>query len=134
VPTSSAASSSCPGVLGQRVRSRADWVAQNFITDDTEKMSADALKDLAARTMALAARATRFDGVALPPDLARRMKLLKLASIPLPVPKDEKALDSDEVDQETVKVNKPAPAKRASAAKSTAKKSTAKKSTAVSSK
>ncbi len=26
------------------------------------------------------------------------------------VPKDEKALDEDEVDQETVKVNKPAPA------------------------
>jgi peptidyl-dipeptidase A len=72
-------------------QARADWVAQNFITDDTEALSADALKDLAAKTMELAAKAKRFDGVKLPADLARRMTLLKLASIPLPVPKDEKA-------------------------------------------
>ena len=41
---------------------RADWVQTNFITDDTEKIAAEANKDLIAATMELAKAATRFDG------------------------------------------------------------------------
>jgi peptidyl-dipeptidase A len=66
--------------------SRAQWVASNFITDDTEALSADAYKDLIARTMTLAKEAARFDQLQLPEDTARRLKLLKLSSIPLPAP------------------------------------------------
>lgn len=68
--------------------SRAQWVASNFITEDTEALSADALKNLIARTMTLAKEAARFDTLQLPADTARRLTLLKLASTPLPAPSD----------------------------------------------
>jgi peptidyl-dipeptidase A len=69
---------------------RAAWVQANFITEDTEKISADANKDLIAASMELAKAATRFDGLKLPEDLARKLKLLKLAAVPLPAPSDPK--------------------------------------------
>src|SRR5262249_20953507 len=69
---------------------RADWVAQNFITDDTEKISAEANQVLIGATMELAKQATRFDGLSLPEDLRRKLTLLKLAAIPLPAPSDPK--------------------------------------------
>jgi peptidyl-dipeptidase A len=75
--------------LANRV-SRAQWVAANFITSDTEALSADALKPLIARTMELAKQATRFDTLQLPEDTARRLKLLKLSATPLPAPADPK--------------------------------------------
>ena len=62
----------------------------NFITDDTEKIAADANKDLIAATMELAKAATRFDGLELPPELRRKLTLLKLAPLPLPAPSDPK--------------------------------------------
>src|SRR5262245_17205862 len=58
---------------------RADWVHATYITDDTDKLSADANRALIAATMELAAEATRFDGVSLPEDVSRRLKLLKLS-------------------------------------------------------
>jgi peptidyl-dipeptidase A len=67
--------------------SRASWVQSNFITDDTEALSADANKDLIAATTELAEGARRFDGLQMPEDLARKFKLLKL-SLTLPAPKD----------------------------------------------
>jgi peptidyl-dipeptidase A len=67
--------------------SRADWVKSTFITDDTENLSADANKDLIAATTELAETSRHFDGVDLPYDTARKMKLLKL-SLTLPAPKD----------------------------------------------
>ena len=69
---------------------RAQWVAANFITSDTEALSADAYKGLIARTMELAKQATRFDKLQLPEDTARRLKLLKLSATPLPAPADPK--------------------------------------------
>jgi peptidyl-dipeptidase A len=69
---------------------RAAWVQANFITDDTERIASDLNKDLIAASMELAKAATRFDGMALPPELARKMKLIKLAPIPLPAPSDSK--------------------------------------------
>jgi peptidyl-dipeptidase A len=69
--------------------SRASWVAQNFITDDTDALSAaaeEASMEYLSRTIPAA---TRFDGLPLPPDLARQLMLLKIAS-QLPAPNDAK--------------------------------------------
>jgi len=67
---------------------RTDWVRSTYITDDTEKISADANTDLIAATTEFAEQAKRFDGVDLPADLQRKLKLLKL-SLTLPAPKNE---------------------------------------------
>jgi peptidyl-dipeptidase A len=67
---------------------RADWVKSTYITDDTEKIAADANTDLIAATTEYAEQAKRFDGVDLPADLQRKMKLLKL-SLTLPAPKND---------------------------------------------
>ena len=65
--------------------SRASWVQSNFITDDTESISADAQNELTAATTELAESARRFDNLKLPADVARKLKLLKL-SLTLPAP------------------------------------------------
>jgi len=58
--------------------SRASWVQNNFITDDTEALAADAQKDVTAASVAFAKGAARFDGVKLPYEIERKLKLLKL--------------------------------------------------------
>ncbi len=69
--------------------SRASWVAQNFITDDTEALSASA-EEASMEYLSRAIKAsTRFEGVSLPPDVARQILLLKLGS-QLPAPNDAK--------------------------------------------
>jgi peptidyl-dipeptidase A len=65
--------------------SRASWVQSNFITDDTESIAADARESLIATIKQLADESRKFDGMKLPPDVARKIKLLKLA-VPLPAP------------------------------------------------
>ena len=67
--------------------SRADWVKSTYITDDTEALSAEANKAVITATTELADQSRRFDGLDLPADVARKMKLLKLA-LTLPAPKD----------------------------------------------
>ena len=65
--------------------SRASWVQENFITEDTEEIAADAGEALNTLSADLAKKAARFDGVKLGPTDARKMKLLKLAtSFPAP--------------------------------------------------
>jgi len=66
---------------------RAQWVQENFITDDTEALSADAQEQLTAATEELIDQAKRFEGLQMPPDLARKFLLLKL-SLTAPTPKD----------------------------------------------
>ena len=56
---------------------RAVWLQNNFITHDTEILSAEAQKKLIATTMELAKRSTRFDPLDLPYDVARKIHLLK---------------------------------------------------------
>jgi len=68
---------------------RAAWVQSNFITDDTEALSALASERQIGAAVELAKAATRFDKVALPPDMARKMKLLKL-SLTLAAPSNDK--------------------------------------------
>jgi peptidyl-dipeptidase A len=69
--------------------SRAQWVQSNFITDDTEALAADANEQMIALTTELVERAKRFEGLSLPPELARKFMLLRL-SLTAPAPKDPK--------------------------------------------
>ena len=69
---------------------RASWVAENFITDDTEAISADAEAAVKAATAELARQAKRYEKLPLPPDVARKFKLLKL-SVDIPAPRDPAA-------------------------------------------
>jgi peptidyl-dipeptidase A len=64
---------------------RACWVQENFITDDTQAMAADAIEQNTAVTTQLVAQARRFDGLSLPAGLARKFLLLKL-SLHAPAP------------------------------------------------
>jgi len=68
---------------------RATWVQENFITDDTQAIAADAIDQVTAVTTDRVEQAKRFDGLTLPPDLARKFMLLRL-SLTAPAPKDPK--------------------------------------------
>ncbi len=69
--------------------SRADWVKSTYITDDTEILAAQANQRAISATVSYAKAATRFDGLRLPADVARKLKLLKLA-LTLPAPSNPK--------------------------------------------
>jgi peptidyl-dipeptidase A len=74
-------------------QARASWVQSNFITDDTEILAAQADEVLIGATTDLAKQTTRYDGLKMPGDLARKMLLLKLAAaVPAPAPSDPKQL------------------------------------------
>ena len=68
---------------------RAGWVQENFITADTEMIAADANEQATAAVTELVEQAKRFDGLTLPPVLARKFLLLKLG-LTAPAPKDPK--------------------------------------------
>jgi peptidyl-dipeptidase A len=65
----------------------ADWVRQTYITDDTERLAADATAELMAYQSRATAEAVRFDGVQVDPDTRRMLTLLK-TSTTLPAPSD----------------------------------------------
>jgi len=67
--------------------SQADWIRANFITYDSETLSALADERQIAEVVLLAKGAVRFDHVKLPPDMARKMMLLKLG-LTLAAPSD----------------------------------------------
>ncbi|MDQ3134911.1 MAG: M2 family metallopeptidase [Acidobacteriota bacterium] len=71
-------------VLGVKLN-QASWVQSNFITDDTESLAAEANKNYITVVTELAEAANKFDGLQLPYDTARKLKLLKLALV-LPAP------------------------------------------------
>lgn len=67
-------------------RDRAGWVNQNFITDDSEALSAAGEEATAAYVTEAIGKAKRFDGVKdLDADVARQLILLKLAQV-VPAP------------------------------------------------
>jgi peptidyl-dipeptidase A len=66
---------------------QATWVHDNFITDDTEALAAEANDEQTGVATELVEQAKRFDRLQLPPDLARKFLLLKL-SLTAPAPKD----------------------------------------------
>jgi peptidyl-dipeptidase A len=70
--------------------SRAGWVEENFITEDTEQIAADAGEVLNTASTKYAKEAHRFDALKLPAELGRKQLLLEL-SAGFPAPDDPKA-------------------------------------------
>jgi peptidyl-dipeptidase A len=68
---------------------QASWVAENFITDDTEALDARASQEAADAASRYAKQATRFDRVEVSPDVRRQLNLLK-TSLVLATPSDPK--------------------------------------------
>ncbi|MGE3841158.1 MAG: M2 family metallopeptidase [Vicinamibacterales bacterium] len=67
--------------------SRAAWVQSNFITEDTQQLSAEANEALTAAITQLANEAKKYEGLTLAGDAARKLLLLKLA-LAAPAPSD----------------------------------------------
>jgi peptidyl-dipeptidase A len=80
-------------VLGNEAQ-QASWVQENFITSDTEALAARANQRATDEQVRLAKESKRFDGLALPPDLARKLRLLRIG-FTLATPADPK--ESEEV-------------------------------------
>jgi peptidyl-dipeptidase A len=74
--------------LGEKTQ-RTSWVQENFITDDTEAIATDSLDEATATITDLVEQAKQFDGLDMPPELARQFLLLRL-SLTAPAPKDPK--------------------------------------------
>jgi peptidyl-dipeptidase A len=66
---------------------QANWIHENFITDDSEAIAAAVNDEITAVTTELVEKAKRFDGLKMPADLERKFLLLKL-SLTAPAPKD----------------------------------------------
>ncbi len=66
---------------------RASWVQSTFITYDTDILAAEAAEKSTAVSVTLAKEAARFQGLALPGDLSRKLLLLRLAIV-VPAPSD----------------------------------------------
>ncbi len=64
---------------------QANWVQANFVTHDTEQLAADGLSRLLAWTGRAGRQTTLYEGQDLEPDVARKLKLIKLA-LPLAAP------------------------------------------------
>ncbi len=70
-------------------QNQAGWVAQNFITDDTEAIDARVNQRVTDAIAKFAKDAARFDNVVVPPDERRQLNLLKL-SLVMVTPSDPK--------------------------------------------
>ena len=70
-------------------QAQAGWVAQNFITADTEALDARATQAAIEAVAGFAKAAVRFDGVDVPADQRRQLDLLKL-SLVMVTPSDPK--------------------------------------------
>ncbi|HVX67729.1 MAG TPA: M2 family metallopeptidase [Bryobacteraceae bacterium] len=68
---------------------RAEWIKSNFITEDTEAVAAQVNERTISTAVQFAKQAGRFDKLAMPPELARKFKLLKV-SLTLATPADPK--------------------------------------------
>ncbi|MGA2038056.1 MAG: M2 family metallopeptidase [Bryobacteraceae bacterium] len=73
---------------------QASWVEENFITSDTESLAALENERATDEQVRLAKESKRFDAITLPPDLARKMRLLRIG-FTLATPADPK--ESEEV-------------------------------------
>jgi peptidyl-dipeptidase A len=61
--------------------SQASWVQSTYITDDSEAVAARANERSIAEAVRLAKGAVRFDKLTLPPDMRRKMRLLKVGLV-----------------------------------------------------
>jgi peptidyl-dipeptidase A len=62
-------------------QNQAGWVAQTYITPDTEALDARATRDLIDAIAGCAKEAARFDGIEVPADDRRQLNLLKLSLV-----------------------------------------------------
>src|SRR5262249_50848972 len=69
--------------------SQAGWVAQTYITDDTDALRAKVNQEAIDQTARLAKESTRFDKTEVPADERRQLELLKL-SLVMATPADPK--------------------------------------------
>ncbi len=69
--------------------SRAEWIYQNFITDDTAALSSAANQKLTEAAVRYAVEAAKFDHVKVNDDQRRKLNILK-QSIVMPAPQDPK--------------------------------------------
>ena len=60
---------------------QAGWVAQNFITEDTEALNSETANELAMAYQKLAQEAKKFDNVTVAPDVRRQLTLLKISVV-----------------------------------------------------
>ena len=67
--------------------SRAQWVQATYLTDDTEAIAAQANQRLTEATVQLAKEAAQYDALELSGDVARKLRLLKVAIV-LPAPSE----------------------------------------------
>jgi peptidyl-dipeptidase A len=65
--------------------SRAGWVQSTYITSDTQAISAEAREAQIRAATVFAKEAVRYRGLQLPPDLARKLELLRL-QLTMPAP------------------------------------------------
>lgn len=72
---------------------RADWVANTYITEDTEELTAEAGKNYNVAVTRLAIQSRRFDRVRMPAALRRKFTLLRLASVAPPPADPAKAAE-----------------------------------------
>ena len=68
---------------------RAEWLKNTYIIDDSEIIAAKLDERLISTTVDYANQSTKFDGLTLDPETARKLKLLKL-SLTLATPSDPK--------------------------------------------
>ncbi|MBW8191564.1 M2 family metallopeptidase [Neiella marina] len=72
--------------------SRAEWIYQTYITEDTASLAADSGEKYTAITVELAHQAAQFDELTLDPQLRRKLDKLKLAlTLPAPLDADQNA-------------------------------------------
>src|SRR5712691_5532277 len=70
-------------------QNQAGWIAQTYITDDTEALSARVNLEVTSAAARFAKESTRFDKVEVAPDERRQLNLLKL-SLVMVTPSDPK--------------------------------------------
>src|SRR5439155_15990968 len=70
-------------------QNQAGWIAQTYITDDTEALSARVNLEVTGAVARFAKESTRFDKVEVPSDERRQLNLLKL-SLVMVTPSDPK--------------------------------------------
>src|ERR1035438_4126962 len=85
-------------------QSRADWIKDTYITDDTEALAAKVDERAINANVAYAKSATQFDGLDLDPVTARKLKLLKL-SLTIATPADPKESEELTRDRKSTRLN-----------------------------
>ncbi len=77
--------------------SRADWVANTYITFDTEELTAEGQEAYAVATRDLAMEARHYERLRLPADLRRKLVLLKLSLAAPPPPGPREATELSKI-------------------------------------